>query len=78
VIGYLPPRLRDIATHQLTNPTLDLRTDPVEAVHLTPKDTHVRSSPIFAPGLSPNPLPSLSHGVEAGAHNVTTSRLESP
>src|SRR5882672_6942073 len=56
VVGDLPPRLRDVATHQLTNPALDLCTDPVEAVHLTPKDTHVRSSPIVAPELSPNTL----------------------
>src|SRR5262249_13890076 len=56
VVGDLPPRLRDVATHQLTNPTLDLRTDPVEAVHLTPKDTHVRSSPIFALEFPPNPF----------------------
>src|SRR5712675_1306222 len=54
VVGNLPSWLRDVATHQLTNPTLDLSTDPVEAVHLTPKDTHVRSSPIVAPEFPPN------------------------
>src|SRR5439155_22924517 len=59
--GNLPPRLRDVATHQLTNPTLDLRTDPIEAVHLTPKDTHVRSSPIVAPEFPPNPLYRTTH-----------------
>src|SRR5215467_4527507 len=53
VVGDLPPRLRDVATHQVTNSTLDLRTDPVEAVHLTPKDTHVRSSPIVAADFRP-------------------------
>src|SRR5262249_15711849 len=56
VVGDLPPRLRDVATHQLTNSTLDLRTDPVEAVHLTPKDTHVRTSPLCGLEFPPNPF----------------------
>ena len=55
-IDVLEPRAARGCEFGATDSICARRTDPVEAVHLTPKDTHVRSSPIVAPEFPPNPL----------------------